>query len=823
MSDNNNNNNNNNSNNVTTTAGTNPSSSSSSTSTTTKSIINYKLSKELRGHSKDVRSVCVLYDGRIVTGSRDFTVRVWDVYSPIGEMPSMALYAHSHFVGALTALKPNNVHQRLFASGGNDKVIYVWDKNAIPRDPKDQQDASKSPILTLIGHTDSISTLSQTNDGLIISGSWDNTIKLWSDNAECIQTLTKHERAVWSVLGLPNGDIVSASADKSIIIWRKSATTSKYELFKTLNKHKDCVRGLALVPELQMFISCSNDGLLAVWTFEGDLVQEFSGHQSFVYAVGYVPSVGFVSCSEDRSLRIWADGECVQNIAHPSGIWSLAVSINGDIVTACSDGVARVWTRNESRYADPQTIELYHQQLAQQQIQSDNIGDIKMSDLKEKSSLSSQPGRKDGETRVIREDGKAMAYQWSATDNDWIKIGEVVDSNKSNAAPKNKTVFEGKEYDYLGYNLGENPYEVAQQFMWKNQLDQRFLDDIAGFLIQNTDQSMTIGHDPINADPLTGGNRYVPGSAPNSNNFGPAPPSSSSGAPEDLIQPNQYIPQGSYVYFEQANNVEVLLTKLREFNPQQQQDNLKLDEDEINQVKSIFATIKETSRYHASSFSDNQYRIISKLLKWSNQNGQLIPILDLLRTMVMHPSAAKKFDSMIQNNQLNLFENLMNHSIEISKLPFSLPNLTSQGLIIKILVNLIRFDMRKLVLSKIHQIANHFNQIYQSLAQSDKPFSTTFSTLLLDLTVLAVNNKDSIDNKINLFILTLIEQTITRELGSDGDVMLRLVCALGTMLFVHRSLKDSWECDRSIIISIIAGNQNKKVTENLELISALLK
>lgn len=37
----------------------------------------YKLSCALYGHNLDVRSVAVTHDGKIVSGSRDMTAKVW--------------------------------------------------------------------------------------------------------------------------------------------------------------------------------------------------------------------------------------------------------------------------------------------------------------------------------------------------------------------------------------------------------------------------------------------------------------------------------------------------------------------------------------------------------------------------------------------------------------------------------------------------------------------------------------------------------------------------------------------------------------------------
>ena len=78
-------------------------------------------------------------------------------------------------------------------------------------------------IHTLYGHKAAVISLIKLNDGKIVSGSRDNTIKIWDplDNYKCIQTLDGHKKAVSSLIKLNDGKIVSGSADNTIKIWVK--------------------------------------------------------------------------------------------------------------------------------------------------------------------------------------------------------------------------------------------------------------------------------------------------------------------------------------------------------------------------------------------------------------------------------------------------------------------------------------------------------------------------------------------------------------------------------------------------------------------------
>lgn len=60
-----------------------------------------------------------------------------------------------------------------------------------------------------------------------------------------------------------------------------------------------------------------------------------------------------------------ADGVCVQSLEHPGCVWDAKFLENGDIVTACSDGVVRIWTVDQGNIADPVELEAYASELSE--------------------------------------------------------------------------------------------------------------------------------------------------------------------------------------------------------------------------------------------------------------------------------------------------------------------------------------------------------------------------------------------------------------------------------------------------------------------------
>ena len=77
-------------------------------------------------------------------------------------------------------------------------------------------------IKTLTGHTNVVQALTVLQNGNLVSGSSDNTIKIWNPTTGAlIQTLTGHTDWIWALTVLQNGNLVSGSLDNTIKIWEQ--------------------------------------------------------------------------------------------------------------------------------------------------------------------------------------------------------------------------------------------------------------------------------------------------------------------------------------------------------------------------------------------------------------------------------------------------------------------------------------------------------------------------------------------------------------------------------------------------------------------------
>lgn len=222
-------------------------------------------------------------------------------------------------------------------------------------------------------------------------------------------------------------------------------------------------------------------------------------------------------------------GELVQKMAHPSTVWSVSALPNGDVAAGCADGNAYVWTRAPARACAEADYVAFKETVASvavpaQQAEGNGTAGIDPSMVKDEEALK-VPGRKEGETLIVKESGKMMLYQWSMASASWEKVGEVTGSAGEAPATLGKRLYQGKEYDYLfdidingaplqlPFNRGDDPWMTAQKWIWDNQIDQDHLTAIANHIMANTPDNTVVNTSAAGADPLTGGSRYIPGSA----------------------------------------------------------------------------------------------------------------------------------------------------------------------------------------------------------------------------------------------------------------------------------------------------------------------
>ena len=64
-----------------------------------------------------------------------------------------------------------------------------------------------------------------------------------------------------------------------------------------------------------------------------------------------LPSGEFLTGSDDKTAKIWRNGEAVDSLDHTNTVWDVTANSFGDIITAGADCQIRVFTKEEMRLA----------------------------------------------------------------------------------------------------------------------------------------------------------------------------------------------------------------------------------------------------------------------------------------------------------------------------------------------------------------------------------------------------------------------------------------------------------------------------------------
>ncbi|CAN6459831.1 unnamed protein product [Victoria cruziana] len=722
----------------------------------------YRLSCELRGHEADVRGVCVCGDTAIATSSRDKTVKFWVQNSDNGYKLSKTMAEHTSFVGPLAWIAPSNdLLEGGIVSGGMDTMVLLWDLK------------SARTVHRMSGHQLQVTGLAI--DGCdIVSSSIDCTIKRWR-KGQVVDSWEAHKAPVQAVVRLSSGELVTGSSDASLKLWRDKTCTD------TFTGHTDTVRSLAAISDVGI-LSASHDGTIKLWSFAGEILIEMVGHASLVYSVDSHVSGLIASGSEDCSAKIWKDGTCIQTVEHPGCVWDVKFLSNGDIVTACSDGVARIWTTNRDRMSGPLDVEAYAARLSEYKCNRKRVGGLKLADLPGLEALQI-PGSHDGQTKVVREGDNGVAYSWNLRQQKWEKIGEVVDGPDDNTSNR---FLDGVKYDYvfdvdigdgepirkLPYNKADNPYTVADKWLLKEDLPLSYRQQVVEFILQNTGQR-DIPVDASFHDPYTGANAYVPGESSRS--------------------------QGMLLF--DSAQFDGILKKFLEFNDtlsrDVEQSHLSIKEMELARLNAIMTVLKDTSHYHSSTFADMDIRLLEKLLD-SWPITMLFPVIDIMRMFVLHPDGARLLHKYSEGHDV-LIKMVQKATQD---LPLTANLLTGA----RAVVNLFKHSyFHKWLHLYYSEILDRFSSCCTS---TNKNVQLAYSTLLLNFAVLLIQEKDQ-EGQAQVLSAALE----IAEDNQDPDAKFRALVAIGSLMLEGLMKQVALDFDVKNIAKTAMNSKEAKIAE----------
>ncbi|TVY58939.1 Beta-TrCP [Lachnellula suecica] len=277
----------------------------------------------LNGHLDSI--YCVQFDeSKIITGSRDKTIRVWN----------MKTYTCSLVIGPPDIVGNNDI---TMAEDGRPQHYATMPDQT-------RQGQFMPPCVSYpIHHNQSILCL-QYDEQILVTGSSDGTCIVYDikDNYRPIRQLKHHSAAVLD-LAFDERYIVTCSKDVSICVWDRETG----EMLKQLRGHTGPVNAVQM--RGNTIVSCSGDFRVKLWNIDtGKNIREFSGHTKGLACSQFSDDSRFIaSAGNDKSIRIWDanTGECLQRIeAHDNLVRSLHIdSVSGRLISGSYDQDIKVF------------------------------------------------------------------------------------------------------------------------------------------------------------------------------------------------------------------------------------------------------------------------------------------------------------------------------------------------------------------------------------------------------------------------------------------------------------------------------------------------
>ncbi|TAQ85720.1 hypothetical protein B7494_g5943 [Chlorociboria aeruginascens] len=283
----------------------------------------------LNGHLDSI--YCVQYDeSKIITGSRDKTIRIWD----------MKTYTCTLIIGP-----PNVVHSPALMRALDGTSQHYASMNDHIR----YSESIPATVTFPMHHNASILCL-QYDDEILVTGSSDSTCIVYDikNGYKPIGKLSYHTAAVLD-LAFDDKYIVTCSKDISICVWDRKTCT----LLNQLRGHTGPVNAVQM--RGNTIVSCSGDFRVKMWNIDtGKNIREFSGHTKGLACSQFSDDSRFIaSAGNDKVIRIWDanTGECIQKIeAHDNLVRSLHIdSISGRLISGSYDQDIKVFDMESGR------------------------------------------------------------------------------------------------------------------------------------------------------------------------------------------------------------------------------------------------------------------------------------------------------------------------------------------------------------------------------------------------------------------------------------------------------------------------------------------
>lgn len=274
------------------------------------SVRTRKLDKTVTRFADVARCGDIRRDGKVIVAGEDTgRVQVFDVNSR-AILKTWMTHKQPVWTTKFSRTQLTNL-----LSASDDKTVRLWDLT------------SNDPTQTFVGHQDYVRSadfMPGSTANLLVSGSYDSTVRLWDPRIGTSQPAMtfKHAAPVEDVLPMPSGTTVIAAAGNAISVLDLVAARPVQQM----TNHQKTVTSLSLASGGERLVSGGLDGHVKVFETTGWNVVSTTKYQSPILSVRVLAASSDPSSAADRSA---AANDRHLLVGMQSGVLSIRTRLTG--------------------------------------------------------------------------------------------------------------------------------------------------------------------------------------------------------------------------------------------------------------------------------------------------------------------------------------------------------------------------------------------------------------------------------------------------------------------------------------------------------------